>query len=94
MFIDLFPAEVLKTECTTFGCRGDGNIKGAKYSSHLNTSLCPYSEQHLNKEGHLPDRLCAKPEFYEVPEPEPFKIKRLVHNIALIDKFVVCLFNC
>uniref|UniRef100_A0A1B6E440 SAM domain-containing protein n=1 Tax=Clastoptera arizonana TaxID=38151 RepID=A0A1B6E440_9HEMI len=77
---NLLLCDIPKSECTTFGCRGDGNIKGSKYVSHQNTFLCPYSEENLNKENLLPDRLCAKPEFYEVPEPEPFKKGKEINN--------------
>lgn len=61
-----------RSECPTPGCQGDGNLKGGKYTTHTTVAFCPYSAQNLNKETR-PNRFCAKPDVYHVPEPVKFK---------------------
>ncbi|CAJ1081602.1 lethal(3)malignant brain tumor-like protein 4 isoform X3 [Xyrichtys novacula] len=48
------PSQVV---CPTFGCRGVGHIKGAKYTGHHSAFGCPYSDINMRKEVVLPDRL-------------------------------------
>ncbi|XP_005112062.1 lethal(3)malignant brain tumor-like protein 1 [Aplysia californica] len=43
--------------CPTFGCKGIGHIKGAKYTGHHSAFGCPYSEVNMSKESALTDRL-------------------------------------
>lgn len=58
----------VKSECGTEGCTGDGNMKGGFLTRHTSVIACPYSPQNLEREN-FPDRFCANPGFYEVPEP-------------------------
>ncbi|KAF5273813.1 hypothetical protein FQA39_LY00928 [Lamprigera yunnana] len=44
-------------ECPTVGCRGQGHFGGAKYSTHSTTVDCPYSDENIDREHVLPDRL-------------------------------------
>lgn len=46
-------------ECPTVGCRGQGHITGAKYSTHSLPSECPYSDENIHREHILPDRLLS-----------------------------------
>uniref|UniRef100_A0A1Y1M760 SAM domain-containing protein n=1 Tax=Photinus pyralis TaxID=7054 RepID=A0A1Y1M760_PHOPY len=46
-------------ECPTVGCRGQGHVMGAKFSTHSTTADCPYSDENLGREHVLPDRLSS-----------------------------------
>lgn len=46
-------------ECVTVGCRGQGHIKGPKFSTHHNQKYCPYAEENIDQEKILPDRLLS-----------------------------------
>ncbi|XP_075220539.1 lethal (3) malignant brain tumor isoform X1 [Lycorma delicatula] len=71
-----------KTECTTPGCKGDGHIKGAKFTVHKHPSVCPYSSQNMNRDSSsTPDRFCTKPELYEVPEASTCKPRQTSNSI-------------
>ncbi|XP_034251580.1 lethal(3)malignant brain tumor-like protein 3 isoform X2 [Thrips palmi] len=45
--------------CGVPGCKGEGHVKGSKYTSHITAQNCPYSQENLLKDGHLPDRLTS-----------------------------------
>lgn len=46
-------------ECATVGCRGQGHIKGPKYATHTSPKYCPYSDENLDVDRRLPDRLLS-----------------------------------
>lgn len=49
----------LLARCGIPGCKGEGHVKGAKYTTHLTAQNCPYAPENLMKDGHLPDRLTS-----------------------------------
>lgn len=52
------PEDVYESyECPTVGCRGVGHIRGAKYTTHTTAADCPYSDENLEAEFVLADRL-------------------------------------
>ncbi|KRT81389.1 Sterile alpha motif containing protein [Oryctes borbonicus] len=46
-------------ECPTVGCRGQGHIKGPKFSTHSTQKHCPYADENIDQEHGLPDRLLS-----------------------------------
>ncbi|XP_057664537.1 lethal(3)malignant brain tumor-like protein 4 [Diorhabda carinulata] len=67
-------------ECPTVGCRGQGHIKGPKFAVHSTPKYCPYSDENLDIEKIVPDRLLSpdKSPAAVVPvsrEPKECKIK-------------------
>lgn len=45
--------------CGIPGCKGEGHVKGPKYTTHVTAQNCPYAPENLVKDGHLPDRLTS-----------------------------------
>ena len=46
-------------ECATVGCRGQGHIDGPRYATHNSPKHCPYADDNIDLEHHLPDRLLS-----------------------------------
>ncbi|CAG9861922.1 unnamed protein product [Phyllotreta striolata] len=67
-------------ECPTVGCRGQGHIKGPKFQTHSTPKHCPYSDENLDVDKIVPDRLLSPDRSPEavIPvsrEPKDCKIK-------------------
>lgn len=45
--------------CGIPGCKGEGHIKGSRYSCHITPQNCPYAPENLHKDAHLPDRMTS-----------------------------------
>lgn len=65
-------------DCPTFGCKGQGHIDGAKYRTHNNPKFCPYSEENLDLDKKMRDRLLSPDRELESVVPisrDPYVLK-------------------
>lgn len=46
-------------KCGVPGCKGEGHVKGARYTTHTTVQNCPYSPENLQQDSYLPDRLTS-----------------------------------
>ncbi|KAK3932515.1 DNA ligase 1 [Frankliniella fusca] len=82
--------------CGTPGCRGEGHVKGSRYTCHITPQNCPYAPENLHKDAHLPDRMTSGNDSlgleesptlshsekgdYRKPMSRPPRWKRLLHD--------------
>lgn len=79
--------------CGIPGCRGEGHVKGSRYTTHITPQNCPYAPENLLKDSHLPDRLTSSSDNVDLeesstlpskkdhkPDDRSIKWKRLLHH--------------